>query len=98
MGQISVEKSASPGSDFSGNQQRGIREGSDNGRIVGHMEVFASDGTKVGTVDHMEGSDRIKLAKNTSPDGEHHYIPMTWVGHVDRHVHLNKTVSEMKAG
>ncbi len=77
---------------------RGVREGSDDGRIVEHMEVYASDGTKVGTVDHMDGPDRFKLAKSTSPDGQHHFVPLSWVNHVDRHVHLNKTVSEMKAG
>ncbi len=76
----------------------GVREGSDSGRIVEHMEVYASDGTKVGTVDHMDGPDRIKLAKSTSPDGQHHFVPMAWVDHVDQHVHLNKTVSEMKSG
>ncbi len=76
---------------------RGVREGSDGGRIAEHMEVYASDGTKVGTVDRMEGADRIKLAKSTSPDGQHHYVPLTWVDHVDQHVHLNKTVAEMKA-
>ncbi len=76
---------------------RGIVEGSDGGRIVEHMEVYASDGTKVGTVDHMDGPDRIKLAKSTSPDGQHHLVPMTWVDHVDQHVHLNRTVAEMKA-
>ena len=76
---------------------RGIVEGGDGGRILEHMEVYASDGTKVGTVDHMDGPDRIKLAKGTSPDGEHHLVPMTWVDHVDQHVHLNKTVAEMKA-
>ena len=76
---------------------RGIVEGSDGGRIVEHMEVYASDGTKVGTVDHMDGPDRIKLAKSTSPDGQHHLVPMAWVDHVDQHVHLNKTVAEMKA-
>jgi hypothetical protein len=75
---------------------RGVREGSDDGRIVEHMEVYASDGTKVGTVDHMDGLDRFKLAKNTSPDGQHHVVSMSWVDHVDRHVHLNKTVAEMK--
>ncbi len=77
---------------------RDVREGSDDGRIVEHMEVYASDGTKVGTVDHMDGPDRFKLAKSTSPDGQHHFVPMAWVDHVDRHVHLNKTVSEMKSG
>lgn len=76
---------------------RGVREGSDDGRIVEHMEVYDSAGTKVGTVDHMDGPDRIKLAKNTSPDGQHHLVPMTWVDHVDQHVHLNRTVAEMKS-
>ncbi len=75
-----------------------VREGSDEGRIVEHMEVFASDGEKVGTVDHMDGPDRIKLAKSTSPDGQHHYVPMAWVDHVDKHVHLKKTMDEVKAG
>ena len=74
-----------------------IREGSDDGRIVEHMEVYASDGTKIGTVDHLDGADRIKLARNTSPDGQHHYVPMSWVDHVDRHVHLNRTLAEIKA-
>ena len=74
-----------------------VREGSDDGRIVEHMEVYASDGTKIGTVDHMEGTDRIKLAKTTSPDGQHHYVPLSWVDHVDRHVHLNRTLAEIKA-
>ena len=77
---------------------RGVREGSDDGRIVEHMEVYASDGTKVGTVDHMDGPGRFKLAKSTSPDGQHHFVPLSWVDHVDHHVHLNRTVSEMKAG
>ncbi len=76
---------------------RGPVEGTDTGRIVEHMDVIASDGTKVGTVDHMEGTDRFKLAKTTSPDGQHHFVPMAWVDHVDRHVHLNKTVAEMKS-
>ena len=74
-----------------------VREGSDDGRIVEHMEVYASDGTKIGTVDHMDGPDRIKLAKSTSPDGQHHYVPLSWVDHVDRHVHLNRTLGEIKA-
>lgn len=76
----------------------GVKEGSDAGRIVEHMDVIASDGTKVGTVDHMEGSDKIKLAKSTSPDGQHHHVPMAWVDHVDQHVHLKRTVAEIKAG
>ena len=81
----------------SGSNVGSVREGSDDGQVVEHMEVYSSDGIKVGSVDHMEGSDRIKLAKTTSPDGQHHFVPMSWVDHVDRHVHLNKTLIEIKA-
>ncbi len=66
--------------------------------ISEHMDVIGSDGTKVGTVDHLDTGDRIKLAKNTSPDGQHHFIPLSWVEHVDQHVHLNKPVREIQAG
>ena len=66
--------------------------------IVEHMDVIGSDGTKVGTVDHLEGSDQIKLTKNASPDGQHHLIPLSWVDHVDQHVHLSKTVTEVRTG
>ncbi|MGI3902242.1 MAG: DUF2171 domain-containing protein [Janthinobacterium lividum] len=58
---------------------RGVYEGSDDGCVVEHMEVYASDGTKVGTVDHMNGPDSIKLAKSNSPDRHHRYVPMAWV-------------------
>lgn len=65
--------------------------------ILQHMDVIASDGTKMGTVDHMEGAAKIKLAKNTAPDGQHHYVPVAWVDHVDAHVHLNKSSAETRA-
>ena len=68
----------------------------DAGRIVDHMDVIASDGMKIGTVDHLDGL-RIKLAKSTSPDGEHHYLPLAWVDHVDAHVHLDRGATEAKA-
>jgi hypothetical protein len=57
--------------------------------IKEHMDVYASGGTFVGKVDHVEG-DRIKLTKNDSPDGQHHLIPLSWVAKVHDHVHLNK--------
>jgi hypothetical protein len=62
--------------------------------ITEHMEVVGSDGMHVGTVDHLEGVDRIKLTKDDSRDGKHHYIPTDWVDHVDRHVHLNRPADE----
>jgi hypothetical protein len=61
------------------------------------MDVIASDGVKIGTVDHLEGTDKIKLARSTSPDGQHHYIPLTWVDHVDTHVHLTMASTEARA-
>jgi hypothetical protein len=68
----------------------------DSGRIAEHMDVIASDGEKIGTVDHLEAG-AIKLAKSTSPDGEHHFIPLAWIDHVDTHVHLTKTTADARA-
>lgn len=61
-------------------------------QIKEHMEVVGSDGQHVGTVDHLEGSDKIKLTK-TDPQagGKHHLIPLAWVSTVDQKVHLNKS-------
>jgi hypothetical protein len=62
-----------------------------------HMEVYASCGTMVGKVDHVEG-DSIKLTKNDSPDGHHHRIPLAWVAKVHDHIHLNKDQVQVEAG
>jgi hypothetical protein len=59
--------------------------------IKEHMDVIASDGSKIGVVDHLEGADRIKLTEASTGHGHHHLIPAAWVDHVDAHVHLNKT-------
>lgn len=64
-------------------------------KIVEHMEVLGSDGEHVGTVDHLEGINQIKLTKNdAAAKGTHHFIPVDWVDHVDKHVHLTKTAKE----
>jgi hypothetical protein len=56
------------------------------------MEVVGSDGRHVGIVDHLEGKDRIKLAKHDPKSGgRHHFIPVGWVDHVNEHVLLNKS-------
>jgi hypothetical protein len=48
--------------------------------IKEHMEVLGSDGQHVGTVDHIEGKDKIKLTKtDAKAGGKHHLIPMNWV-------------------
>lgn len=61
-----------------------------------HMPVIGADGVRLGTVDHLEGEDRIKLTKADSEDGQHHFIPTEWVDHIDEHVHLTLTADEAK--
>jgi hypothetical protein len=59
--------------------------------IQDHMEVVGSDGRHIGTVDHMEGADRIMLTKDDpKAGGQHHLISIDWVEYVDQKVHLNK--------
>ena len=70
----------------------------DTTKIKEHMEVLGSDGKHVGTVDHLEGSDKIKLTKNDpKAGGRHHFIPVDWVERVDRHVHLKKSCADAMA-
>jgi len=60
--------------------------------IKEHMEVLGSDGQHVGTVDYLEGSSDIKLTKSDPKSGgQRHLIPLAWVDHVDKHVHLNRS-------
>ena len=66
--------------------------------IKEHMEVIGSDGVHVGTVDHMEGADEVKLTKDDSEaGGMHHFIPLAWVDHVDGKVHLKQSGAQAKA-
>ena len=61
-----------------------------------HMDIIASCGTKVGVVDHAY-SKSIKITKNSSDDGMHHYLPLTAVEKVDEHVHLNLNKDQFMA-
>ena len=64
--------------------------------IKEHMEVLGSDGAHVGTVDHIDTMDRIKLTKSDpTSGGQHHIIPIGWIDHVDAHVHLNKPAKDV---
>ncbi len=66
--------------------------------IKERMEVYASCGTKVGVVDHIEGN-AIKLTRSDSADGQHHFVPTAWVGRVhENHVHLTKNSAETESG
>jgi hypothetical protein len=56
--------------------------------IKPHMPVLCSEGGQFAVVDHLEGKDAIKLTKDRN--GEHHYIPLSWVRSVDTQVHVDR--------
>jgi hypothetical protein len=59
-----------------------------------HLQVKDKNGEHVGTVDHLDG-DRVKLTKNDSSDGQHHYVPLSQVESMDDvAVYLNVTREE----
>lgn len=59
----------------------------DNTKIKEHMPVVCSENGQFGVVDHLEG-DQIKLTKDAQ--GQHHYIPQSWVTRVDDKVHIDR--------
>lgn len=52
------------------------------------MPVVCSKDGQFAVVDHMEGSDTIKLRKDDK--GQHHFIPASWVTRVDQKVHIDR--------
>jgi hypothetical protein len=62
-----------------------------------HQEVVGSDGTHVGTVDHVRG-DRILLTKTDKDAGGHHHsVPCSWIAEVGTEVKLNRTAEQAQA-
>jgi hypothetical protein len=62
---------------------------------IRHIAVCSGRAT-FATIDHLEGTDKIKLTRQSSPDGQHHhFIPVSWVDDVDQHVHLNKSGADV---
>jgi hypothetical protein len=66
--------------------------------IQEHTSVVGSDGSHVGTVDHVQG-DRIKLARSDPSSGsQHHYIGLDLVGSASgQQVQLNCTAEEARS-
>ena len=62
------------------------------GLIKPHMPVVCSEDGQFATVDHIQGTDQIKLTKDKS--GKHHFIPLAWVTTVDDKVHIDRTGDE----
>jgi hypothetical protein len=55
--------------------------------IKEHMPVVCSNNGQFATVDKIEGA-YIKLTKDDQ--GQHHWIPMSWVTRVDDRVHVDR--------
>ncbi len=55
-------------------------------QIKEHMPVVCADGHTHGQIDHLDG-EYLKLTKDDA--GQHHWLPLSAVDHVDEHVHLN---------
>ena len=71
---------------------------SDALQVREHMDVISSDRKMVGKVDHLDGADKIKLTKQSSPNGEHHhFIPASWIDHVDQHVSFEQDGADVTA-
>lgn len=70
----------------------------DPSSIKKDMPVIASDGERIGEVDGVEAGERVKLKRQGSVDGHHHYVALADVARVDEHVHLMRSAAEVRAG
>ena len=57
-------------------------------QIKPNTPVVCSNNRQFGVVDHMEGTDTIKLSKDDK--GQHHYIPTAWVKKIDDKIHIDR--------
>jgi hypothetical protein len=57
-------------------------------KIKPDTPVVCSNNGQFGVVDHLEGSESIKLKKDAQ--GQHHFIPLSWVRSVDDKVHIDR--------
>jgi len=60
----------------------------DLNKIKPQMPVVCSENGQFATVDHVEGKNTLKLRKDKQ--GQHHYIPLSWVTDVDDKVHVDR--------
>jgi hypothetical protein len=65
-----------------------------DGQIRPHMPVVCSNDKQFATIDHVEGRN-LKLARDQN--GQHHYIPLSWVRSVDDKVHIDRPGQEAMA-
>ncbi len=63
-------------------------------QIKEHMPVVGADGQPVGTVDHLDPGNTIKLTRDAQ--GQHHWIPLGWVARVDQQVRLSRPAQQAR--
>ena len=57
-------------------------------QIKPNAPVVCSEDGQFAVVDHMEGTESIKLKKDDK--GQHHFIPISWVTKVDDKVYVDR--------
>ncbi|WP_246173534.1 DUF2171 domain-containing protein [Limnoglobus roseus] len=67
-------------------------------RLNGQVKGEGTCGKKVEVVGHVEGI-AIRLTREDSPVGQHHFVHTTWVRRVhEKYVHLTKNSVETVSG
>ncbi|MEZ4366573.1 MAG: DUF2171 domain-containing protein [Kofleriaceae bacterium] len=61
-------------------------------QIKADLPVVGSNGRKFAEVDHMQGSNSIKLKKDQA--GVHHYIPLSWVKRCEGKLELDRSAED----
>lgn len=57
------------------------------------LPIVANDGTQIGSVDHLDGENSIKVKRDEN--GNHHWIPVSWVsGVTDGAVMLDRSSAQ----
>jgi hypothetical protein len=66
-------------------------------QIREHMQVVGSDGQRLGTVDRVDGSSRIRLAPQGGAGGGENIIPLDWVSSVeDQTIRLSRPSQDVR--
>lgn len=67
--------------------------------VEAYMEVVGADGQHIGTVDHQDGPDKIRLATiDPNSGGRYRFIQVDWIDHVTgAKVHLKMPAKTIKA-
>lgn len=62
-------------------------------KIQKNMAVVSSHREPLGFVDHIADGN-LELARDEV--GQHHFVPMRWIDHIDSQVHLARTAAEVR--